>query len=71
MPVSIATPDMISATKDAIVSRGALELLSGNAPFLLQGDSTVWLIESGTVEIFNVQLREGDRKSTRLNSSHG
>ena len=65
MSVSIAISDAITATKDAIVSLGVLELLSGNAPFLLQGDSTVWLVESGTVEIFNVQLRDGELVGAR------
>ena len=60
MPAPAATPDPEFSTKEAIASLGALELLSGNAPFLLQGASTVWLVETGAVEVFNVQIRDGN-----------
>lgn len=52
-------PENIPATKEALASLGELELLSGNAPFLLQSPTTVWFVESGTIEVFNVQLRDG------------
>ena len=65
MPATPAPPDPVSRTKDVIASLGKLELLSGNAPFLLQGDSTVWLVESGTLEVFNVQIREGEPVGAR------
>jgi ATP-binding cassette subfamily C protein len=53
------------STNDALVASGALELLSGNAPFLLLGDATVWFVESGTVEIFTVQLKGGEPVGAR------
>ena len=65
MSLPPAPPVPLSATTEAIASSGVLELLSGNAPFLLQGDSTAWLVESGTVEIFNVHVRDGEPAGAR------
>lgn len=65
MPATLDLAQDSTLTRDAIVQAGALELLSGNAPFLLQGESVVWYVESGTVEVFTVHLQNGEPAGAR------
>lgn len=41
-------------------AEGQLEIAGGNRPFLLRGEDNVWFVESGNVEIFTVQVKDGE-----------
>ena len=65
MPAAEAIPETTPTTAEALAALGELQLLSGNAPFLLEGPTTVWWIESGTIEVFSVPLRDGQPAGAR------
>src|SRR3546814_8209620 len=46
------------------------EVLIGEPVGLFQRSDTIWIVKYGPLELGTMRGREGDRKSTRLNSSH-
>ena len=41
-------------------AEGQLEIAGGNSPFLLLGVDNVWFVESGNIEVFTVQVKDGE-----------
>jgi NHLM bacteriocin system ABC transporter ATP-binding protein len=62
---AVATPpsDEVAVESPALAffeAEGQLEIAGGNRPFLLLGEDTMWFVESGNVEVFTVQVQEGE-----------
>lgn len=49
-----------SPALDFFEAEGQLEIAGGNRPFLLQGVDNLWFVESGNVEVFTVQVKDGE-----------
>src|SRR3954467_9043540 len=62
---AVATPpsEEVAAESPALAffeAEGQLEIAGGNRPFLLQGVDNLWFVESGNVEVFTVQVKDGE-----------
>ncbi|MEP6668089.1 MAG: NHLP bacteriocin export ABC transporter permease/ATPase subunit [Chthoniobacter sp.] len=64
-PAAVATPpsETVVVESPALAffqSEGKLEIAGGNRPFLLYGVENVWFVESGNIEAFTVQVKDGE-----------
>ncbi|MBV8814337.1 MAG: hypothetical protein JO271_07595, partial [Verrucomicrobia bacterium] len=58
-------PAVTSSINNALVQAGQLQVLRLNQSFVIEGSENVWFIETGRVEIFTVQLEDGEPAGPR------
>jgi NHLM bacteriocin system ABC transporter ATP-binding protein len=58
-------PAVTSSISNALVQAGELQILRLNQSFVIEGSENVWFIETGRVEIFTVQLEDGEATGPR------
>ncbi|MDR3406300.1 MAG: NHLP bacteriocin export ABC transporter permease/ATPase subunit [Chthoniobacter sp.] len=69
-PAAVATPpsEAVAVESPALAffeSEGQLQIAGGNRPFLLSGVENAWFVESGNIEVFTVQVKEGEPVGAR------
>ncbi|HVY70694.1 MAG TPA: NHLP bacteriocin export ABC transporter permease/ATPase subunit [Verrucomicrobiae bacterium] len=57
---------MPSSLHQLLISEGQALVVGGNTPFLLDDPSSVWFVESGSVEVFSVRVENGQATGTRF-----
>src|ERR1700730_8602632 len=58
-------PPVVPVISNALAQAGVLHVLRLNESFVIEGSDDVWYVESGRVELFNVQLEDGEAAGPR------
>src|ERR1700722_17152025 len=58
-------PPVVTVISNALVQAGVLQVLRLNESFVIEGSDDVWYVESGRVELFTVQLEDGEAAGPR------
>lgn len=65
IPVRAILENIQSMLAKGLEQEGEEVVVSGNKPFLLQGEGIVWLVESGRMDIFTVPVKDGESIGAR------
>jgi NHLM bacteriocin system ABC transporter ATP-binding protein len=58
-------PAVSPAVSNALIQAGELQILRLNQTFVIEGSENVWFIATGRIEIFTVQLEDGEATGPR------